>query len=112
MRKRKNRNRRAGELPAPEATAIDKAAAKKKILPAVFDIPGSALSGIAHIEMAGNREAVIDGCQGVVEYDENIIKLSTGKMVIKFSGRDLQIKTLTHDSAVVSGFILAMEFLV
>jgi sporulation protein YqfC len=111
MRKRWNRNRHAGNLPAPDMD-IHKNEGKKKILPEVFDIPGSALSGVAHIEMAGNREAIIDGCQGVVEYDENIIKLSTGKMVIKFSGRDLQIKALTHDSAVVSGFILAMEFLV
>lgn len=106
MRKKTSRNRH--DNGQPEAKAAPE---KKRLLPEVFDIPGMALSGIAHIEMAENREAVVDGCQGVVEYDESTIKLATGKMVIKFTGRGLQIKTLTHDSAVVSGFITAIEFI-
>jgi sporulation protein YqfC len=104
MRKIRNRNRRAQDQP-------DAAPEKKSRLPEVFDIPGSAINGIAHIELAGNREAIVDGCQGVLEYDENVIKLTTGKMVIKFMGRGLQIKVLTHDSAVVSGFITNIEFI-
>lgn len=104
MKRRANRNRKAGETPAPPPEP-------KRRLSQAFDIPGAALAGICHIEMAENREAVVDGCQGVVEYDETVIKLSTGKMVVKFSGRNLQIKVLTQDSAVVSGFITSMEFL-
>lgn len=80
-------------------------------LTGMLDIPPSALSGIPQIELAGNREAIIDGCQGVLEYDENIIKLTTGKMSVKFTGRGLQIKVLTHDSAVIEGFINNIEFI-
>lgn len=103
MAKKADRNRKATE----ELTGIT---AIQKITGAL-DIPPSALSGIPQIELAGNREAVIDGCQGILEYDENAIKLTTGKMSIKFTGRGLQIKVLTHDSAVIDGFISNIEFM-
>ncbi|MCL2056077.1 MAG: YabP/YqfC family sporulation protein [Oscillospiraceae bacterium] len=84
--------------------------AKKRGLSEIFDIPGSAIGGIAHIEMAENREAVVDGCRGVLQYDDNVVKLATGKMAVKFNGRGLQINVLTRDSAVVTGFITSVEF--
>jgi sporulation protein YqfC len=84
----------------------------KKNLTDVFDIPGVALAGIPHIELAGNREAVVDGCKGVVEYDDRTVRLSTGKMVVKLSGRDLNIRVLTHNSAIINGFISSIEFIV
>ena len=99
---RKNRNRKN----AQEETQQERPGLAK-----LFEVPQNALSGVAQIEIAGNREAVIDGCQGILEYDENVIKLSAGRMSIRFSGRGLQIKVLTHDSAVVEGFITGIEFI-
>ena len=111
MKRRQNRSRRnRGSGPNTDQEACRPE--KRKNLPAVFDIPGSALSGICHIEMAENREAVVGGCQGVVEYDEHTVKLAAGKMLVKFTGRNLQISILTRDSAVVTGLILSVEFLI
>lgn len=103
MSKKTDRNRKISEESAP-VSPIEK-------LTGILDIPPSALSGVPQIELAGNREAVIDGCQGILEYDEDSIKLTTGKMSIRFTGRGLQIKVLTHDSAVIEGFIRNIEFL-
>lgn len=103
MNRKADRNRKNAADAVP-STAIEK-------LTGMLDIPPSALSGIPQIELAGNREAVIDGCQGILEYDEENIKLTTGKMSIRFTGRGLQIKVLTHDSAVIEGFIRNIEFL-
>jgi sporulation protein YqfC len=112
-RSRRNRGRSGKSVNESKKEIIaEKITEKKNALPGIFDVPGSALSGICHIELAENREAVIDGCQGVVEYDEHIIKLATGKMVVKFTGRGLQINVLTRDSAVVTGFITGIEFIV
>ncbi|HHY52729.1 MAG TPA: sporulation protein [Clostridiales bacterium] len=77
----------------------------------LFDIPKSAMPGVMQIELAGNTEAVVSGCTGVLEYDENTIRLSGGKMNVRFTGRNLQIKVLTHDSAIITGFILNVEFI-
>lgn len=80
-------------------------------LSGILDIPPSAMSGVPQIELGGNREAVIDGCQGILEYSEDTIKLAAGKLNMRFLGRGLQIRVLTHDSAVIEGFITSIEFL-
>ena len=102
MKDRRRRNRKEyipGEPPSARAKITE-----------VFDIPQAAIAGTAQIELAGNREAVIDGCMGVLAYDENIIRLALRGMAATFRGRNLQIKVLTHDSAIISGYIITIEF--
>ena len=98
---RRNSYRGRDELP--------EAAGTKQKLSRLFDIPQSAMAG-TQMEIADNQEAVIDGCQGILTYDEHIIRLSCKKMVLTFLGRGLQIKALTSTSAVVSGYIEKIEF--
>lgn len=64
-----------------------------------------------HMEINGNREVVLEGCQGVLEYDTDVVRVKTEKMVIRFSGRCLVIRCLTADSLVVQGFLTGIEFL-
>lgn len=107
MNRKADRNRKISKETAKEDAPVSQV----QKLTGMLDIPPSALTGIAQIELSGNREAVIDGCQGILEYDENTIKLTTGKMSVKFTGRGLVIKVLTHDSAVINGFISNIEFI-
>jgi len=85
---------------------------KKGGLSGIFEMPPSAVAGNMHIELSGNTEAIIDGCVGVLEYDENIIRLAGKKMSVCFTGRRLSLKVLTHDSAILEGYILGVEFIV
>lgn len=106
VKSRRDRNRKRGEADAPQPPEP-----KEVKLTKILDLPASALGGMCHMEISGNQEAIVDGCQGVLEYDEDVIKLAAGKMNVKFTGRNLQIKVLTHTSAVVGGFIVGVEFL-
>ena len=63
------------------------------------------------MELNSNREATIDGCKGVLEYDENVVRLNTGQGQVRLTGRGLVIRTLSQNQAVVEGFILSIEFL-
>lgn len=108
MERKKNRNRK--DIPDTEQAPLPSIEAKQKITE-LLDIPASAVNSIPQIEISGNREAIVEGCQGVMEYDENVVKLSTGQMSIRFTGRNLQIRVLTHSSAVVHGFISNIEFI-
>lgn len=83
----------------------------KKNLRDIFDMPQSAFFGGVQIEIQNNKEAMIDGCKGVLEYNENTIKLACEKMSVKFSGRDMQIKTLSQNSALITGYIMNIEFI-
>jgi sporulation protein YqfC len=76
----------------------------------VMELPIDLVSGMSHMELSGNREAVVDGCTSVLEFDENIVRLSVGKYIIRFNGRGLTLKELTKNSVVVEGFITSIEF--
>lgn len=76
-----------------------------------MQMPGGAMPNCAHFEMNSNREVSIEGCKGILQYDENIIRINTGKMVTSFLGRNLSIKCLTPDSLIVQGFITSIEFI-
>lgn len=62
------------------------------------------------IEMLGNREIIIDGCKGIVEYGENLIKLNTGEYVLSVLGDELIIKSFDGSVAVISGKIAEITF--
>lgn len=76
-----------------------------------FELPAGTLTGAVHIELSGNHRAVVEGCRGIVEYEEGVIRLNTGSGVVRFSGTGLSMTCMTEDSAVVVGSILSLEFL-
>ncbi len=63
-----------------------------------------------HIEMRSNRELMLEGCQKIEEYDENIVKIKVPKMWISVFGKNLELRCLTPDSLIVSGIISSVEF--
>ena len=65
----------------------------------------------SRIELMGNTEAIIEGCQGVLEYDESVIVLSLGKMQIKFEGEDLSLKCMSDTDAIVQGRFVTIEYM-
>lgn len=75
------------------------------------ELPIDFVAGMVHFDFSGNREVVVEGCQGVLEYDENIVYIDTGKMKVRFLGRDLILRNYVDKSITVSGFINSVEFL-
>lgn len=75
-----------------------------------LELPRSAIAGGTHIELAGNREAFVDGCKGILTYDDNHIRLNTGKLIVSFSGSGLSINALQMEQAIVSGNIAEISF--
>lgn len=63
------------------------------------------------IEMSGNREIIIDGCKGVVEYTENNIRISLGENVLSLSGDNLLIQSFDNDVVIINGQISDIDFL-
>ena len=38
----------------------------------ILDVPQNMFESYSQIVLSGNREAVLDGCQGVIEYEDQI----------------------------------------
>ena len=77
----------------------------------ILDVPENMFDSYSQIVLSGSREAVLDGCQGVVEYEDDFIKLKLGRQMVKFTGKDLQIKCMTGENVIIDGRILSVEFL-
>ena len=63
-----------------------------------------------HFEIKGNRQVIVEGCQSIEQYDENMVKIKVQKMYVSFFGKDLNIKCLGMDSLIIDGFITSIEF--
>ena len=75
-----------------------------------LDLPQDALAGYAHIELCGNREALIEGCKGILEYSDCAVAINTGKLTVKFCGSDLTITALQDGSTEIKGTITCIDF--
>lgn len=75
-----------------------------------LDLPQDAVSGYAHIEISGNREVIVEGCQGVLEYGDCVISLNTGRLTVRISGCELTIISMQNGQAVIKGIITGVDY--
>lgn len=75
-----------------------------------LDMPKILSPSVPHIEFEGNREAVIDGCLGISEYDDDKISLNAGSLTVTFRGSDLTLCSYSDEQSVIKGSIISIEF--
>lgn len=75
-----------------------------------LELPPSAFPGVPQIELSGNREATVEGCRGILQYESSVIRLSTGKYIIRFTGTDLCIRCMQDSLVQIAGHILSVDF--
>lgn len=72
-------------------------------------LPDLTLSG-AKIEMLSNREIIIDGCKGVLDYGENQIKLNIGELTLSVAGDEMLVESFDSGVAVIRGRFSEISF--
>lgn len=65
---------------------------------------------LPHIDFCANRQATVQGCKGVIEYNCDRVRLNCGGTVVKFVGTELTIKAQSIEEITVEGNIVSMEF--
>lgn len=76
----------------------------------ILELPPGAVGKGANISLSSNREAVVDGCRGILEFSDTVIRINTGNMVVRIIGRGLDIRSLTTDQTIIAGFIISVDF--
>jgi sporulation protein YqfC len=84
--------------------------AKAYNLVKAMQLPSGLVPNSTHFEINSNREAVIEGYKGILEYTEEKTKINLGKMIVIFSGRKIVLKYQTADSLILEGFFSSIEF--
>ena len=64
-----------------------------------------------NIELFGNKQIIVDGCKGVIDYNEDFLKLDLGKIVLKVTGRNLIIDSYIYEQIDLKGEIVSVEFM-
>ena len=58
----------------------------------------------------GGRQAIIDGYSKILEYDDNIVRISNGKNRLRIMGTNLVICEVSEDALIIEGNIYSTEF--
>ena len=64
------------------------------------------------IELSGNREILIEGGKGVLEYSTETVRVNTQGMIVSVSGRELNLRCISDSALIIYGFITAVTFTV
>ncbi|HHW30544.1 MAG TPA: sporulation protein YqfC [Clostridiaceae bacterium] len=83
---------------------------KEKITEAL-ELPKEVILNIPKITIFGCKDILIENYKGIIEYDNERIRINTGSGVIKITGSNLNIREITSEDVIVNGIIDSIEFL-
>lgn len=58
-----------------------------------------------------NREILVEGCRGIVAYDEDTIRFRGDSVEVRITGRGLVLNLLTSENLLLTGEISGIEYL-
>ena len=62
------------------------------------------------IELTSNKEALIEGCSGIVEYNDTLVTVNCKNNTVTIEGADINLKTLASDVVEVTGQFKTISF--
>ncbi len=75
-----------------------------------LQIPESAVKNTFRIEMRSTTDMSVEGCAGIVEYDENYISLNLCNCILSIRGIDLEITSFSEMQVLISGSVTDLSF--
>lgn len=81
-----------------------------QIVAEALDLPLDVMCDIPRIEMMGTGQISVENIRGILDYNENCIKINTTEGIIKIDGDELFIESISDESAWVKGRIIRVEF--
>ncbi len=82
-----------------------------KHIETTLQLPIGVLTTAPRMELCGNRRVLVEGCESILEYDEDCIRLRIAGGIVRFTGRELCMNCRTPEHAVITGRLTAVEFL-
>lgn len=76
-----------------------------------LELPKEVILNLPFISLTGKEELIIENYKGIIEYGDEIMRVSTAVGVLKIEGKELLLKQLTSECIVVIGSIKGISFL-
>lgn len=75
----------------------------------MLDLPLDVITDIPHIEIMGRSELLVENIRGILDYNENCIKINTTIGILKIDGDELLIEAISDESVSIRGNIIRVE---
>ncbi len=92
----------------------EQATPKKSLLRKLNDIIEKQLdTNLPNLEihMIENKQVVLEGINGIIEYSHNTVRLSDGKRIVCITGQELMLCGLSTGRVVVEGIVSGVELM-
>ena len=76
-----------------------------------LELPKEIMLGLPLISLLGRGEVTVENYKGILEYDEETVRIGTAAGVLRLSGKGLCLKQLTAECLVITGALEGLEFL-
>lgn len=76
-----------------------------KKLTSALDMPQEVMLDYPRITIVGEESVVIENHTGLIELSQTIIRLNTKQYLLKISGENLDIKSISQDDIEIAGKI-------
>lgn len=74
-----------------------------------LDLPGELAVGIPSMELTGNRQFLMTQHKGVLSYSTEKVEISSGSLLVRLTGQELQLLAMTETELRVGGRIEKVE---
>ena len=74
-----------------------------------LDLPVNLASGVARMELLGNRSLYIDRHRGVLAYSAEAVAINAGTVVVRVQGEGLELVVMTDEELRINGVIRQLQ---
>ena len=75
-----------------------------------LDMPAKALPNFSHLQFWHNRQATMEGVEGVLHYSDSEIQLRLNGLVVTLLGADLHIRSYREQQIALTGTITEVHY--
>ncbi len=75
-----------------------------------LSLPEDAFVSQTHVELFGQKELVVSGARGILEYSEELVRIQTKERGIAVEGNELRVDMFMEKVMIVRGKIHAVLF--
>ena len=75
----------------------------------IFDLPAHVLAGLTRVEIIGDKGVSIENHEGILEYEENVIKINTKMGIVQIKGVNLELKSMSRNQLSIKGKVFSVD---
>ncbi len=76
----------------------------------MLDLPLDVVADIPRVELLGKSEVWVENIRGILDYNENCVKINTTIGILKIDGDEMMIESISDESVNIKGIVIRMEF--